>query len=163
MSVIKSLIFDFIVSLSERTAGKPAPAPMKKAPRARRWGLERSSFGSIPVACDDAGSDFPVFRPSLWEAVVCHVVALDAERALDDLGGFFGVVAAYGLVKQVRHWGHALRTEHALTVIYCPRRKLKAPLPQTLPVTDSLGHAQPCRCNVRSGAFGAVRCPARAE
>jgi hypothetical protein len=54
------------------------PSPRRKN-RITRLGLQ-------PLA-DDGRALLAVAGPSLWKAVVDHVVALDAERVLDDLGG----------------------------------------------------------------------------
>ena len=42
-------------------------------------------------------------RPFLREAVVDHVIALDAERVLNDPGGVVAVVAVDSLVEKIGH------------------------------------------------------------
>jgi hypothetical protein len=46
-------------------------------------------------------------RPVFREAVVHHVVALDAERVLDELGGAVTIVAVDRLLEEVWSWGYA--------------------------------------------------------
>jgi len=67
-------------------------------------------LGLQPLA-DDGGALLAICGPYLWEGVVHHVVAFDAERVLDDLGGAVAVVAGDGLFEQV---GHGVRlTDYA--------------------------------------------------
>jgi hypothetical protein len=56
-----------------------------------------------PVA-NDVGAPTAIFRPFLRKAAVDHVIVLDAERVLDDLGSAVPVIAIDGLLKQVSPW-----------------------------------------------------------
>jgi hypothetical protein len=58
---------------------------------------------SLQPLTDDTGALFAIGRPALREGVVHHVIALDAERVLDDLGGLVAVVAGDGLLEQISH------------------------------------------------------------
>jgi hypothetical protein len=49
-------------------------------------------LGLQPLA-DVTGAPLAIVRPSHWEAIVHHVVGLDAERVSNDLGGSVRVVA----------------------------------------------------------------------
>jgi len=55
-----------------------------------------------PVA-NDAGALLAISGPLFREAVVSHVVALDAERVPNDLGGEVAVVAVDRLLDKVGH------------------------------------------------------------
>ena len=66
---------------------------------------EVTSLGLQPLA-DDTGALLAVGRPRFRETVVSYVVALDAERVLNNLGGAVAVIAVDSLFKQV---GHSLR------------------------------------------------------
>ena len=52
---------------------------------------KKTGFGLQPFA-DDPGTLLTVARPSLREDVVDHVIALNAERGLNELGGGVAVV-----------------------------------------------------------------------
>jgi hypothetical protein len=56
----------------------------------------------VPLA-NDGGALVAVGRPILREAVVDYVVALNAERVLDDLCGLIAVVGADRLFEQVHN------------------------------------------------------------
>jgi hypothetical protein len=61
---------------------------------------QKARLGLQPLA-DDGGARFAISGPDLWEGVVHDLIALDAERVLDDLGGAVTVVAADGLIEQL--------------------------------------------------------------
>ena len=83
---------------SEQPQGNWRPALSSQIPR----------FSLQPFA-DYAGAMLAIGRPRSWEAVVRHVVALDAERALDDLGGFVGS-------SLLMAWSSRLAMEYAFTL-----------------------------------------------
>ena len=74
----------------------------------RRIGVSPS--GQIPrfrlqPFTNDAGALLAIGRPALRQAIVRDVIALDAERLLDDLGGAIAVIAFDGLFEQIGHGG----------------------------------------------------------
>jgi hypothetical protein len=56
-------------------------------------------LGRQPFA-NDASAELAIVRPSLREAMVDDVVALDAERVLDDPGGAISVVAVIACARR---------------------------------------------------------------
>ena len=72
-----------------RSPTRAFPVPAKSGVRSRG---EIARLGLEPLA-DVAGAPLAIGRPSRREAVVHHVVALDAERVPDHLGGAVSVVA----------------------------------------------------------------------
>jgi hypothetical protein len=56
-------------------------------------------LGRQPFA-NDASAELAIVRPSLREAIVDDVVALDAERVLDDPGGAISVVAVVACARR---------------------------------------------------------------
>jgi hypothetical protein len=44
---------------------------------------------------DDPSALLTILRPTLWEAIVRHFIALDAKRILNNFGGAVAVVGAY--------------------------------------------------------------------
>jgi len=59
-------------------------------------------LGLEPIT-DDASAHLAIFWPLFREAVVGNVVALDAERVPNDLGGEVAVVAVDRLLDEVSH------------------------------------------------------------
>jgi len=70
----------------------------------RRAGQSGQELGLLlqPFA-DDPSTHLEISRPRLREAVVGHVIALDAERVLDHLGGAVAVIAIDGFFEKIGH------------------------------------------------------------
>jgi hypothetical protein len=51
-----------------------------------RWSGQITRFGLQPLA-DDGGALLAILRPCRRKAVIDHVIAVDAERVLDNPGG----------------------------------------------------------------------------
>jgi hypothetical protein len=58
---------------------------------------QMTRLGLQPVA-NNAGVLFSILWPSLGEGVIHHIIALDAERLLDDLGRAVAIVTVDALV-----------------------------------------------------------------
>src|ERR1700722_16060321 len=67
---------------------------------ARRPSSQEARLGLQPFA-DYASALLAIGRPSLGKDVIGDLVAFDAERILDDLGGMIAVTAVDGLLEQV--------------------------------------------------------------
>jgi hypothetical protein len=67
---------------------------------ARRPSSQEARLGLQPFA-DYASALLAIGRPSLGKDVIGDLVAFDAERVLDDLGGMIAVTAVDGLLEQV--------------------------------------------------------------
>jgi hypothetical protein len=64
-------------------------------------------LGRQPFA-NDASAALAIVRPTLREAIVDDVVALDAERVVDDPGGAVAIVAVDRLLENVGHAANML-------------------------------------------------------
>jgi hypothetical protein len=108
----------------------------------------------LQPSADDGSALLVVGRPGLREAVVDNVVALDAERVLNDLGGAVGVVAVNRLFDQIGRctpYCFLVSKERSYGQHKCSRRSDDAN-PVTIFARSAARACRSAACVVRSAA-----------